>query len=76
MTPTKGLHPPGREGVPAPVEDPAIVAAKEAQEAAAAFSAIAKTCRTSDDETSPEFVAADNLLLGALRDAERLAGAS
>ncbi len=43
----------------APVEDPAVVAGEKAREAAAAFSAIAKTCRTSDDENTPEFVAAD-----------------
>ena len=56
MTPADLQNP---ERGSAPVEDPAVVAGKEAQEAAATFSAIAKTCRTSDDETSPEFVAAD-----------------
>ncbi len=38
-----------------PVEDPAVVAGKEAAEAAAAFNAVGHTV----DETSPEFVAAN-----------------
>lgn len=57
MTPAD-LQIPEREGAPV-VDDPAVVAAKKAKEAAAAFSAIAKTCRTSDDENTPEFVVAD-----------------
>ncbi len=57
MTPTKGPHVPEREGAPV-VDDPALVAAKKAQEAAAAWSAISKTCRTPDDENTPEFKAA------------------
>jgi hypothetical protein len=52
MTPKKGLYIPERKG--APETDPALVAAKEAQEAAGAFNAIGAT----GDETSPEFAAA------------------
>ena len=52
MTPADLQNP---ERGSAPVEDPAVVAGKEAQEAAAAFNAIA----AKGDETSPEWVAAE-----------------
>ncbi len=55
MTQMKVLDVPEREGVPTGAGDPAIAAAKEAQEAAAAFNALGATV----DETSPEFVAAE-----------------
>ncbi len=55
MTQIKGLNVPERDGVPTLVDDPAVAAAKEAEEAAAAFNAIGAT----GDETSTEFVAAE-----------------
>ncbi len=56
MTPAdKGLQIPERES--APVEDPAIVAAKKLQEAAAAWSAYAKAHPTLADEQTPEYKA-------------------
>ncbi len=51
----RGLHIPERES--APVEDPALVAGKEAQEAAAAWSASAKAHPTLADEKNPEYKA-------------------
>ncbi len=42
-----------------PVDDPAVVAAKEAQEAAAAYSAYAKAHPTLADEQTPEYKAAE-----------------
>ena len=56
MTPTKGLHPPERKGAPV-VEDPALVAAKEAAEAKAAWFAIPVS--TTADEKTPEYKAAE-----------------
>ena len=54
MTPTKGLHVPERKG--APVDDPAVVAGKEAEAAHAAW--LAMPHATPEDEQTPEFEAA------------------
>ena len=51
----RGLQIPERES--APVEDPAIVAAKKLQEAAAALSALPADTRA--DEETPEYKAAE-----------------
>ena len=57
MTPAdKGLQIPERESAPV-VEDPAIVAGKEAKEAAAAWAAYAKAHPTLADEQTPEYKA-------------------
>ena len=62
MTPAdKGLQIPGRGS--APVEDPAVVAAKEAQEAEAAFNAVPGS--TPAEEDTPLFKAAEKRMHAA-----------
>ena len=57
MTPAdKGLQTPERESAPV-VEDSAVVAAKEAKEAAAAWTTYAKAHPTLADEKTPEYKA-------------------
>ena len=48
-----------RDGVPTPVEDPALVAAKEAAAAKVAWKVLPD--RTPEDEESPEYQAAEKL---------------
>ena len=57
MTPAdRGLQIPERESAPV-VDDPAVVAGKEAQEAAAAWNAYAKAHPTLAEEKNPEYAA-------------------